>query len=118
MAQIALPPTQKQACTTPPSTRRAAPLVAEDSGLQTYTTRFATSSVVAKRLSSEVGRMLVKNSFSNSANGLPPLNWLTNSSTPSDCVGPGSTAFTVTAVPPQVSARPRETASCAVLVMP
>jgi len=35
---------------------------------------------------------------------------------PSDSVGPGSTAFTVTAVPAVVSARPRDTASWAVLV--
>jgi hypothetical protein len=32
--------------TTPPSTRSAAPFVADASGLQTKTTRFATSSVV------------------------------------------------------------------------
>ena len=41
-----------------------------------------------------------------------------NSPTPSDRVGPGSTALTVTPVPTATSARPRETASCAVLVMP
>jgi hypothetical protein len=34
------------------------------------------------------------------------------------CRGPGSTALTVTPVPAMVSARPREIASCAVLVMP
>ena len=39
-------------------------------------------------------------------------------STPSDRVGPGSTAFTVTPVPATLSAMPREMASCAVLVMP
>src|SRR6266700_3759020 len=50
-----------------------------------------------KRLSNDDGRTVLKNSFSNSANGLPPLIWLTNSSTPGECVGPGSTALTVTA---------------------
>src|SRR5207244_12905448 len=70
------------------------------------------------RLSSDVGRTVLKNSFSNSANGLPPLSCLTNSSTPGECVGPGSTALTVTAVPAHDSANPRDTANCAVLVMP
>jgi hypothetical protein len=41
-----------------------------------------------------------------------------NSATPSERVGPGSTAFTVTPVPATDSARPREIASCAVLVVP
>ena len=55
----------------------------------------------------------------------PPTDWpfclarsATKVSTPSDMVGPGSTELTVTAVPRVSSARPRETASCAVLVMP
>src|ERR1700686_2399152 len=111
-------PTQKHVRTTPPSTRNAAPFVAEARGLHTYATRLATSSVVANRLSREVGRTISKNSFSNSANGRPPLNLATNSSTPADRVGPGNTAFTVTPVPAQVSAIPRDTASCAVLVIP
>ena len=38
--------------------------------------------------------------------------------TPSEEVGPGSTLLTVTFVPASVSARPRATDSCAVLVMP
>ena len=50
--------------TTPPSTRRAAPLVAEATGLQTYATIDATSSGVANRLSKEDGRTERKNSFS------------------------------------------------------
>ena len=39
-------------------------------------------------------------------------------STPAERVGPGRTAFTVTPVPAQVSANPREMASWAALVMP
>src|SRR5439155_11222743 len=61
---------------------------------------------------------VVKNSFSNSANDLPPLSCPANSSTPEERVGPGNTAFTVTAVPAHDWARPRDTASCAVFVMP
>ena len=34
------------------------------------------------------------------------------------CVGPGSSAFTVTPVPASSIARPCETANCAVLLMP
>src|ERR1700740_545389 len=49
---------------TPPSTRNAAPFTAEDNGLAMYFTREATSSVEAKRLSNELGRMVAKNSFS------------------------------------------------------
>ena len=78
----------------------------------------ATSSVVANRRSSEVGRAVLKNSCSASSNGRPPLSAATKSSTPADRVGPGSTEFTVTPVPAQSWARPRETASCAVLVIP
>ena len=50
--------------TTPPSTRRAAPLVAALNGLQINITMAATSSGVANRFSSEVGRAFSKNSFS------------------------------------------------------
>ena len=57
--------------TTPPSTRSAAPVVAEDSGLATYATREATSSGLAKRLISEVGLTFSKNSFSYASNVLP-----------------------------------------------
>lgn len=42
--------------TTPPSTRKAAPVVADASGLAIYATSEATSSGAAKRLISEVGR--------------------------------------------------------------
>ena len=80
--------------------------------------RVATSSVYMNRLSSDVGRTVLKNSFSNSANGLPPLNCLTNSSTPGECVGPGSTALIVTAVPAHDSANPRDTANWAVSSAP
>jgi hypothetical protein len=37
---------------------------------------------------------------------------------PSDAVGPGSTALTVTPVPALLSANPREIANCAVFVHP
>jgi len=57
---------QKHVRTTPPSTRSAAPFVAADNGLHTYTTRLATSSVVAKRCNNELGRTQAKNFFSNS----------------------------------------------------
>jgi hypothetical protein len=53
--------------TTPPSTRKAAPFVAAASGLHTNATIGATSSGLAKRLSSEVGRAVLKNSSSNSS---------------------------------------------------
>lgn len=46
----------------PPSTRNAAPVVADASGLTRYATSVATSLVVAKRLMSEVGRTFSKNS--------------------------------------------------------
>ena len=52
---------------TPPSARTAAQLIAAASGEQTKTTTFATSSGSRKRLSNDVGRTLLKNSFSNSA---------------------------------------------------
>src|SRR5271166_6346570 len=106
--------------TTPPSTRKAAPFVAEESGLHTNVTSAATSSGLAKRFNSDVGRMARKNSRSTAAASVfcsTPSSW-TNLSTPSDAVGPGSTELTVTFVPAVVSARPRATASCAVLVIP
>ena len=52
---------------TPPSARSAAPLVADDRGLQTKATSAATSSTRAKRFSSDEGRTLRKNSCSTSA---------------------------------------------------
>src|ERR1700682_6667690 len=87
--------------TTPPSALRAAPFVAEESGLQRNTTKGATSSGRAKRRNKELGRTLRKNSVSSS-----DLVWFeaaairsTKTFTPSEAVGPGSTVFTVTAVP-------------------
>src|SRR6476619_8652185 len=59
--------TQRIERTTPPSARKAAPFVADESGLATNATNAATSSGVAKRFSSEVGRAVVKNSFSTAA---------------------------------------------------
>ena len=46
---------------TPPSTRKAAPFVAADSGLATYATRLAISSGSIMRCSSDDGRAWVKN---------------------------------------------------------
>lgn len=74
--------------------------------LHTKATTCAISSTVSKRLSSDVGRTFSKNSFSNSAKGFPRLSLSTNSSTPSERVGPGSTELTGTAVPLVSSARP------------
>src|SRR6266700_1119707 len=47
---------QKIERTTPPSTRNAAPLVADERGLARNATNAATSSVVAKRCNRELGR--------------------------------------------------------------
>src|SRR5271167_4263313 len=94
--------------------------VAEESELHTNVTSAATSSGLAKRFNSDVGRMARKNSRSTAAASVfcsTASSW-TNLSTPSDAVGPGSTELTVTFVPAVVSARPRATASCAVLVIP
>src|SRR5712671_1640281 len=102
---------QKHEDTTPPSTRRAAPLMAEATGLQTKVTNRATSSTVSNRLSNELGRTLLKNSFSKASKDWPPPSCVTKPSKPADRVGPGRMAFTVIPVPPQCSARPRETAS-------
>jgi hypothetical protein len=85
--------------TTPPSTRRAAPFIAEASGLQTKATAAATSSGVAKALNdggraggSEEPRSKDSQSVARSLDNLS-----TNWTTPSDAVGPGSTALTVLA---------------------
>jgi hypothetical protein len=47
--------------TTPPSTRSAAPVVADASALQTYAIIAPTSAVVAKRWITELGRAFAKN---------------------------------------------------------
>jgi hypothetical protein len=49
---------------------------------------------------------------------MTPASDSTKSSTPSEAVGPGNTALHVTPVPAHVSAMPRATAICAVLVTP
>src|SRR5260370_14544190 len=84
--------------TTPPSTRNAAPLVTEESGLATNATMAATSSVVAKRCKSELGLTVRKNSCSTSAAVIPfdCATSATDLSTPSECVAPASTALHVT----------------------
>ena len=48
----------------PPSTRSAAPVVPDESGLAMYATMEAISSGVPKHLIREVGRTFSKNSFS------------------------------------------------------
>ena len=83
---------------------------------------FATSSGAARRPRSEVGRCSAMNArpaaaTASSSRDSPAwassIRW-----TPSVIVGPGSTALIVTPRPGIDSAMPRETASCAVLVMP
>jgi hypothetical protein len=75
---------------------------------------------VVKRRRMVLGRAVSKNCRSNSLRSTPfsAASLFTNSPTPSDSVGPGSTAFTVTAVPEVVSASPRDMASSAVFVIP
>ena len=96
--------------TTPPSARRAAPLVAADSGLHTKATRVATSSGVVKRFSRDVGRMFWKNSLSTAAAVVfcSSARLRTKLLAPSEAVGPGSTVLTVTLVPAVVSASPAQ----------
>src|SRR5665213_3923410 len=105
---------------TPPSTRNAAPLVADARGEATYTTILATSSGVAARAMMELGRCVRTNSLATASTLLPC--WLAASvsivTTPSDKVGPGSTEFTVTLLPRVSFASPRAIDSCAVLVKP
>ena len=95
---------------TPPSTRSAAPFVADESGLATNATKAATSSVVANRLRSELGRTVSKNSFSTTDGSTcrDIAICLMKLSTPSDRVGPGKIELTVTPVPTVVSASPRK----------
>src|SRR5437588_365237 len=111
---------QKSERRTPPSTRNAAPLVAEESGLATNATMAATSSVVAKRFKSELGLTVRKNSCSTSALVVffDFAMSATNFFTPSERVGPASTELTVTPVPAVVAANPLARATCIVLVTP
>src|SRR5258706_13313047 len=106
--------------TTPPSTRSAAPFVAEESGLQRKAARAATSAGSAKRCKREVGRTLRKNSASTLLRSafLSAASLSRKPPTPSEEVGPGNKQFTVTLVPAVVSANPRDTANWAVLVTP
>src|SRR3954470_14766017 len=62
---------QNALLTVPPSTRTAAPVVEEASGLAIYATIDATSCVRLKRLISDVGRTCSKNSFSTCAPVFP-----------------------------------------------
>ncbi|CAB1075159.1 hypothetical protein D1AOALGA4SA_2979 [Olavius algarvensis Delta 1 endosymbiont] len=93
----------------PPSTRQAAPVVADASGLRRYAARVATSFVVALRLIDDVGRTFSKNSFSKLSNDLPSCfaSSQTKSSTPRGRVVPVSRLFTVIPVPAVASASPR-----------
>jgi hypothetical protein len=106
--------------TIPPSTRTAAPFVADASGLDRNATIDAISSGAAKRFNNEDGRIERKNSFSSVATSIPLYfapSWR-NCSTPSVRVGPANTELTVTFVSTVISARPRAKASWAVLVTP
>src|ERR1022692_3586906 len=106
--------------TTPPSTRSAAPFVAEESGLHKKAASAATSAGLAKRRKREVGRTLRKNSASTLLRSVSfsAASLSRKPATPSEAVGPGNKEFTVTLVPAVVSAKPRDRASCAVLVKP
>ena len=106
--------------TRPLSTCRAAPFVADTSGLHTYPTSEATSFGVGKRRGSDGGRACVRGPASTPAFGLPRARAgpATNWPMPSDAVGPASILLTVTPVPAVVSARPRNRARCAALVTP
>src|SRR3954447_25017925 len=57
--------------TTPPSTRNAAPLVADDNGLATIVTIAVTSSEVANRCNSDVARAVRKKSCSTNSRVVP-----------------------------------------------
>jgi len=99
---------------TPPSARAAAPLIAAASGLQTKATTAATSSCVVKRPQKGARAGVLKKLLLELALVATPFSAesrLTNSATPWDAVGPGSTAFTGTAVPAVASASPRDMAS-------
>src|SRR5690606_27002092 len=77
----------------------------------------ATSSVVAKRLISVVGRCSLTKLCSACA-GVMPCSWavaFVQLERISELVGPGTTALTATPVPATRSANPRETPSAAVL---
>ncbi|KAG1470148.1 hypothetical protein G6F54_014542 [Rhizopus delemar] len=80
----------------------------------------ATSSTVARRRSSDVGRCWAMKSRSMSSCDTPCSLAISakKSATPSERVGPGSTALTVTPVPAVSSANPRDTPSRAVLLTP
>ena len=106
--------------TTPPSTRSAAPEVAEACMEQTYTTIFATSSTVAARWITELGRFVITNAFASCSSDLPVLSISSFiiAAKPSDMVGPGSTLFTVTPLPATNFASPRASESWAVFVTP
>src|SRR5699024_5905850 len=102
---------------TPPSARRAAPLVAEDSGLARYATRLAISLGAMKRCSSDVSRT---SESRRSAAGIDCAAAIRSmlAATPSEYVGPPSTVFTVTSVPRVSFARPLLSASAAAFVAP
>ena len=106
--------------TTPPSTRSAAPVVAEAWGEATKTTMFATSSGVAARRMIELGRLLLDERHGCFLDRLAgPLRGVLqhrlDTRTASGRAGPH---FTVTPVPAARLARRRETARLAVLVTP
>ena len=85
-----------------------------------HITIFATSSTVAARWITELGRFAITNSFASCSSDLPVLSISSFiiAAKPSDIVGPGSTLFTVTPLPATNFARPRASESWAVFVTP
>ncbi len=84
--------------TAPPSTRSAAPVVADGAGAAEIDREVRDLLGAAKRCVSEAGRALRKNSALISACGLPDCRPICsrNPLTPRDRVGPGRKALTVT----------------------
>ena len=103
----------------PPSTRSAAPVVPDHSGLHVGDQRgdlLGRLEALDQRRRPQVS----KNSFSKprASIRLSLAQRLDEVADAADLVGPGSTLLTVMAVPASDSASPRATASWAVLVMP
>jgi len=80
----------------------------------------ATSSVVATRLRSDDGHALAKKPSAMAFQDMPSCLAIESRNSPKSplSVGPASTEFTVTPLAGKLSASPRATASCAVLLIP
>src|SRR5580693_4451007 len=97
----------------PPSTRSAAPVIPEDCSEARKTTKLAISSCRRNRRRTEDIPGPAMNSFSKSGNVLPDFKTPCEISASSLGLGPGINAFTVTAVPAAISAKPRARPSTA-----